>query len=416
MKKAIKTRLVLFVFNLVILTICIYFTSCTSASRTNTSELRERISINKDWKFFKYRTSEEADNLIYDIRPEVFDRRDDKVADTKPTEAIEVEEKENILKAWILPTGNDFIKDSVKKYIRPEGNPGSNFPFVQSNFDDSFWETVKLPHDWAIKGPFYEGEPAEVGGGMGRLPSPGVAWYRKKLDIPENDKDKSIFLDIDGAMSYAMVWLNGHLVGGWPYGYASWRLDITPFINFGGINQLAIRLDNPNYSARWYPGGGIYRNVWLVKTNDVKVAQYGTFITTKNVTSSSATIDLEVTIDNKSDKDVIVDIQNIIYLLNADGKRLGEPINEINSDKIEIDTGQSTTSKGTVILSNPKLWGPPPTQTPNLYLAETTIFQDEKPVDRYETRFGIRNLEFNPDVGILVNGEKIKILRVAFFQ
>ncbi|MEZ5106101.1 MAG: beta-galactosidase GalB [Draconibacterium sp.] len=409
MKKAIKTRLVLFVFNLVILTICIYFTSCTSASRTNTSELRERISINKDWKFFKYRTSEEADNLIYDIRPEVFDRRDDKVADTKPTEAIEVEEKENILKAWILPTGNDFIKDSVKKYIRPEGNPGSNFPFVQSNFDDSFWETVKLPHDWAIKGPFYEGEPAEVGGGMGRLPSPGVAWYRKKLDIPENDKDKSIFLDIDGAMSYAMVWLNGHLVGGWPYGYASWRLDITPFINFGGINQLAIRLDNPNYSARWYPGGGIYRNVWLVKTNNIKVAQYGTFITTKNVTSSSATIDLEVTIDNKSDKDVIVDIQNIIYLLNADGKRLGEPINKINSDKIRIDTGKSAVSEGTFVLNNPKLWGPPPTQMPNLYLAETTIFQDEKPVDRYETRFGIRNLEFNPDVGILVNGEKIKI-------
>ena len=99
---------------------------------------------------------------------------------------------------------------------------------------------MNLPHDWAIKGPFYEGWDAEVGGGMGRLPSPGVAWYRKKLDIPLSDAGKSLFLDVEGAMSYAMVWLNGHLVGGWPYGYASWRVDCSCVIPEKKINWQSV--------------------------------------------------------------------------------------------------------------------------------------------------------------------------------
>lgn len=122
---------------------------------------------------------------------------------------------------------------------------------------------MNLPHDWAIKSPFLKDRDEEVGGSMGNLPSPGVAWYRKKFDIPASDAGKSIFLDVDGAMSYAMVWLNGILVGGWPFGYASWRLDLKPYIIIGSENQLAIRLDNPPSSSRWYPGCGIYRNVWL---------------------------------------------------------------------------------------------------------------------------------------------------------
>jgi beta-galactosidase len=128
---------------------------------------------------------------------------------------------------------------------------------VKSDFDDSAWKRVGLPHDWAIEGPFT----STGGGGMGRLPSPGVAWYRRKLDIPATDAGKSIFLDVEGAMSYATVWLNGKLVGGWPYGYASWRVDLTPYVVPGGSNQLAIRIDNPPDFSRWYPGAGIYRNV-----------------------------------------------------------------------------------------------------------------------------------------------------------
>ena len=182
---------------------------------------RQRISLDEDWRFFKYDSIAKADHLIYDVRPEVRDNQDNKPADSKPTEAEGVEAIQRILKPWILPTGNDFIKDTAKHYVRPDGNPGSDFSFVQKDFNDNSWEVVNLPHDWAIKEPFFEGPNPEVGGGMGRLPSPGVAWYRKKLDISKSDAGKSIFLDVNGAMSYAMVWLNGNLVGGWPYGYSS---------------------------------------------------------------------------------------------------------------------------------------------------------------------------------------------------
>ena len=192
--------------------------------------IRQRFLINEGWTFYKYDSVSKADKLIYDVRPEVSGSKDYIVADAKPTEAVGAVATQTVLKPWILPTANRFIKDPANRHIRPAGNPGGNFPFVQSNFDDRAWEKVTLPHDWAIKGPFQTGWDAEVRGGMGRLPINGVAWYRKKLDISADDFGKSIFLEIDGAMSYAMVWLNGNLVGGWPYAYNSWQVDLTPYI------------------------------------------------------------------------------------------------------------------------------------------------------------------------------------------
>jgi beta-galactosidase len=385
--------------------------TCTSALAQNkvAGITRERISINTEWRFYKYESIAKADNLMYDVRPDVTDKKDDKVADAKPTEAVSVEAKQKVLKHWILPTGNNFIKDPAKQHIRPEGNPGSDFPFVQSNFDDNAWEKINLPHDWAIKGPFFEGPNAEVGGGMGRLPSHGVAWYRKKLTIPESDKGKSIFLEIEGAMSYAIVWLNGHLVGGWPYGYNSWQLDLSPYIVPGGENQLAIRVDNPNHSARWYPGGGIYRNVWLIKTNAVHIAQWGTFITANHISKTSATVNLEVTIDNDSKNNVTIESITQIFVLDASGNKTGKAVVGFNPTKIQVRAGENTRIKSTAILKNPRLWGPLPTQKPNLYMAVTTLLVDGKPMDSYETQFGIRSLEFDPDKGIFVNGERIPI-------
>jgi beta-galactosidase len=379
--------------------------SIKSASDIN----RQRISINQGWRFYKYDSLTKTDNLIYDLRPEISDKNENLVADAKPTEAIEVKTTREVLKPWILPTGNNFIKDSQKRHIRPEGNPGSNFQFVKGNFDDSSWGKVNLPHDWAIKGPFLTGWKAEVGGGMGRLPINGVAWYRKKLDIPASDAGKSIFLDVDGAMSYTMVWLNGFLVGGWPYGYNSWRLDLTPYVVPGGDNQLAIRLDNPNNSSRWYPGGGIYRNVWLTKTNPIHVGQYGTCITTKDVSETSALVDLEVTIDNGTKTDAYIDVITCIYLLDTKGNKAGDAVDSFRTLNSKIVAAESTKVKGYIFLKNPKLWGPLPTQRPNLYLAVTTLVQNGKLIDEYETRFGIRALEFNPDKGLLVNGEHIFI-------
>jgi beta-galactosidase len=408
------TQLKFNIYKLFTFVVCLILPACPPTSAQGpivvvNNNSRERISINENWRFYKYDSMEKADKLMYDIRPEVFDRRDDRVADSRPTEAVKVENNQDVLKKWILPSGNKFIKDPGRRYIRPEGDPGNNFPFIQGNFDDSSWEKIDLPHDWAVKGPFLEGENAEAGGGMGRLPSHGVAWYRKKLDIPESDKGKSIFLDVDGAMSYSMVWLNGHLVGGWPYGYNSWRLDLTPYVVPGGQNQLAIRLDNPPGSARWYPGAGIYRNVWIVKTNPVHVAQWGTFITTRDVSAEYAAIDLEVMIDNESGADEMVEVTTRIYVLDQACKRTGEAVASSSPMKIKVVAGESSETSTSVVLENPKLWGPPPTQKPNLYEAVTTLLMYGKPIDTYKTQFGVRSLGFNPDKGILVNGEYIPI-------
>jgi len=388
-----------------IITLCILSTGNMLAQ----NEIRQRISINEGWTFYKYDSESKADKLKYDVRPEVSGSKEYKIADAKPTEAVQITANQEVLKQWVLPTANHFIKDPVKRHIRPAGNPGCNFPFVQSNFDENNWEKVTLPHDWAIKGPFQTGRDAEVSGGMGRLPSNGVAWYRKKLDIPTTDAGKSIFLDIDGAMSYSIVWLNGNLVGGWPYGYNSWRVDLTRYIVPGGINQLAIRLDNPNNSSRWYPGGGIYRNVWLTKTNPVHVGQYGTYITTKNVSTSSATINLEVTIDNDSKITTVVEVITNIYSIDRKGNKSKTAVQQFSGLKSTIAAGVSEKVSRSVTIPNPKLWGPYPTQTPNLYVAVTTLVQNGQPIDEYETRFGIRSLEFNPDKGIFVNDEHISI-------
>ena len=390
--------------------------SCTQTATTSSENaLRERISINEDWRFYKYDSMAQADDLIYDVRPEVKDHDDAKDADTEPTEAAKVGSIQAALKPWILPTGNDFIKDPGKRYVRPEGlpaqtgTPSSDFAFVQRDFDDSAWARVNLPHDWAIKGPFFSGPDAEVGGGMGRLPSHGVAWYRKKLDIPASDAGKSIFLDVDGAMSYAMVWLNGNLVGGWPYGYASWRVDLTPYLEPGGENQLAIRLDNPNHSARWYPGGGLYRNVWLTKTNPVHVGQWGTYVTTRDVSDASAAIKLEVMIDNNSKIDATVRAVTEIFVLNTNGEKTGDTVAAFEPVAARVTAGENAKVESSITLKNPKLWGPPPTQVPNRYVAVTTLWQNNKSIDEYETRFGIRSLRFDPSTGIYVNGEHIKI-------
>jgi beta-galactosidase len=371
---------------------------------------RERISINNGWKFYRYGSAKEADSLIYDVRPEVQETRDDKAADSRPTEAVNVAATRTVLKPWILLTGNNFIKDPAKRYKVPDGsNPSNNFPFVQGIFDDSQWESINLPHDWAIKGPFYKGNGVEVGGGMGRLPIQGVAWYRKGIYIPDTDGGKKIFLDIDGAMSYAMVWFNGMLVGGWPYGYTSWRIDLTPYIMLGAKNQLAIRLDNPLNSSRWYPGGGIYRNVWLTKTTRVRVSQWGTFITTSKVSKASAKVDVKVTIDNSYDTANDFTVATNIYLLDNKGQKLGQPVAKTGTLKITIKSSASKTVSDAVFISNPKLWGPLPNQTPNRYVAVTIVTLYGKTVDTYETIFGIRDIRFDPDKGIFVNGQRVML-------
>lgn len=358
---------------------------------------RQRINIDDDWRFIKSDPSDVDVSLTY---PRVLPARRGAVAtapSVDPTSGIA---------AYILPTGNAFIADVAKRYTKPAGNYGGDISYVKADFDDSSWRHLDLPHDFAIEGPFVgPGQPGSDGA-TGRLPFYGTVWYRKHLSVPAEDAGKRVFLDIDGAMSYATVWCNGQIVGGWPYGYASWRVDLTAFVKTGAENVLAIRLDNPPNSSRWYPGGGIYRHVWLTVTSPVHVGEWGTYVTTPQVTEQASSVALDVTVDNNADSDAAVQVASDIFELDSAGQRSASPVASIAAVAGTIGAGQSTTLQTSGSVANPKLWSP---NSPNRYVAVTTVTRDGAVVDAYETPFGIRTLKYDPNAGLFINGEHFKI-------
>jgi len=206
-------------------------------------------------------------------------------------------------------------------------------------------------------------------------------------------------------MSHAKVWLNGQLVGGWPYGYASWRVDLTPYVKFGADNIIAIRLDNPPNSSRWYPGGGIYRNVWLVKTEPVHVAHWGTYVTTPEVGAQTATVKVQVNVDNETDSNSVVTVKNEFFELGTDGVK-GKPVASLAADGVKIAAHQSQSAESRITFKDPRLWS---IEKPQRYVVVTSIEQNGKPVDNYETPFGIRTIQFTADNGFLLNGKRVPL-------
>ncbi|MFD1950324.1 beta-galactosidase GalB [Sphingomonas arantia] len=367
---------------------------------------RARVSINDGWKFHRGDPAGVGADLRYEVLPELKLRPDGADFDAGVMDDSDTAVRKGVLRPYILPSGNAFIRDPAKRHARPTGNPGGDVSYVKDGFDDAGWQSVTLPHDWAIAGPFIAEGPY---GGMGRLPSWGAGWYRRKLVVPATDRGRSVFLDVDGAMSYATVWLNGKLVGGWPYGYNSWRLDLTPYVVPGGDNQLAIRLDNPMESSRWYPGGGIYRNVWLTTADPVHVAQWGTKVTTSDVSARQAQVALALTVENLASAGASVVAETAIFAIDAADRRLGGAVARIAPATVVIGAGGTASISGTTTIRNPRLWGPPPTQVPNRYVAVTTLRRGGRVIDTYETRFGVRALTFDPNRGVIVNGEHVML-------
>ena len=335
---------------------------------------RECVSFNAGWHFAKGDPAEMTNSLAY----------------------------ANI-KDWVEAAGAEFTTNAnLTAKSRPVGEPdGGNIPYAQNDFNDSQWRLLNLPHDWGIEGPFKQEYPGETG----KLPWWGVGWYRKHLEVPASDQGKKIYLDVDGAMAYATVWVNGQFVGGWPYGYASWRVDLTPFLKFGADNVIAIRLDNPPDSSRWYPGGGIYRNVWLVKTAPVHVAHWGTYVTTPEISAKAATVKIQVNVDNETASDATVTVKNEIFELNANGAK-GKSVASLTAAGVKIAAHQSQTSDGQINIPHPKFWS---IEKPQRYVAVTSIEQDGKLVDSYETPFGIRTIQFTADNGFLLNGKRVPL-------
>jgi beta-galactosidase len=203
-------------------------------------------------------------------------------------------------------------------------------------FDDTKWPTVRLPHDWAIEGPF---EP-QFGANTGGLPVFGTGWYRKSFTLPEAAKNRYFAIQFDGAMSNSRVWINGHDLGGRPYGYSRFSIDLTPFLQFGDHpNVIAVRLTPEERPSRWYPGAGIYRNVWLDVTGPVQVAPWGTYVTTPEVRTERSTVAVRTELRNRLSRDARITLRTTI--LDAAGKQVARQNDELLVPASSVQTADT---------------------------------------------------------------------------
>ena len=299
---------------------------------------------------------------------------------------------------YLLEKGWKFTKGEVSNAEAPA-------------FNDTKWETVTIPHDWAIFGPFdknndlqnvavtqnFETQASLKTGRTGGLPYVGTGWYRTTFHSTPGKQTTLIF---DGAMSEARVFVNGKEACFWPYGYNSFYCDVTGLVNEDGKNNvLAVRLENRPQSSRWYPGAGLYRNVHVVTTEKIHVPVWGTQITTPFVKDEYASVCLHTTILNagKTELTVTTDI------VDADGQVVSSKTN-----KGYINHDQPFTQN--FIVEQPKLWSP---ETPVLYKAVSKIYAGDTLLDTYTTRFGIRTIEYVPDKGFYLNGKHRKFQGVC---
>ena len=285
--------------------------------------------------------------------------------------------------------------------LQAEGNSIAEPTGLQDpGLDDSGWRKLDLPHDWAIEGPFR----IELEGSTGKLPYKGIGWYRKHFAFPSEDTGKRIFLDFDGAMANAQVWVNGQYAGIWPYGYTSFRIDITPYLILGSDNIVAVRLDTEKWDSRWYSGAGIYRHVWLVKTGQVHVAHWGVFVTTPEINENSAMVKLDIILENQGDKPAEATFMTKIFELDGCYRSASETAS-FKRALVSIGPGGSTKHVSEITLKNPRRWD---IDSPRRYLAETTVTVNGKVTDIYFTPFGVRTLEFTTN-GFFLNGRKVPV-------
>lgn len=281
---------------------------------------------------------------------------------------------------------------------------------IKKNFDDSDWEDVRVPHDWAIKGPFSPDNDPQVMksgekeitflGNTGGLPHTGKGWYRLNIQLPDDIKTKRVWIEFDGVMSHSKVYVNENFAGEWPYGYSSFAFDITEFIH-AGENIITVSVENKPHSSRWYPGAGIYRNVRLVILNPVHISHWGTYITTHLINEKEARIDIKTEIENHTDKEIPIEIETDI--ISPTGEKTGTTV-----EKVEID--KKITVSQELFIQSPVLWD---INSPALYTAVSIIKAEGKIVDRYETRFGIREIIFDPNNGFFLNGRPAKFQGVC---
>ncbi len=266
------------------------------------------------------------------------------------------------------------------------------------DFDDSEWTAVRLPHDWAIAGPF---DPRE-NGYAGKRPWRGVGWYRKTFTLGKRDTGRRVYLDFDGVMAFPTVYVNGRLAGEWDYGYTSFRVDATRHVRFGGSNVIAVRVDTRRHRTRWYPGAGIYRKVTMTVCEPVHVAHWGTFVTTPEVGDAAALVRVQTSIQNHLTVSAEVDVEVTVH--DPAGKRVAG-----GSARLAVPSGGSGETHVSLRVADPIRWD---IANPRGYTATVVVSREGDVVDTDAVPFGIRTFRLTPNDGFHLNGRRVQLYGV----
>jgi beta-galactosidase len=272
---------------------------------------------------------------------------------------------------------------------------GNSQNAYQIKFDDSNWQKIKVPHDWAIVGPFDPAGDSETG----KLPWRGEGWYRKSLNVSKDLAGKRIYFMFDGVMAYPKVYINGKLAGQWDYGYNSFYIDATEFLEYGKENIIAVHADTRQIKSRWYPGAGIYRKVQMIIVEPIHVDIWGTYVITPVVEKTHSEVRIFSTVNNTSVQDA--DISIVSTIISPEG-------NEVKSfeSKEKIVKNSKHEFEQWITLSNPELWD---VNDPKLYTLKTVVKSSGNELDVYYTKFGVRSFYFTSDDGFFLNDKKVMI-------
>ncbi len=284
---------------------------------------------------------------------------------------------------------------AAKRLDEATTNLGGKVSYVQPDFDDSQWQSIKLPHDWAIDLPFRAD--ANTGKGsrdLNSLQGTTIGWYRRAFSVPPSDQGRTIWIEFGGAYRNTLVWLNGHCLGRMASGYTPFSYDVSKALNYGGRNELAARVDASNNEGWFYEGAGIYRHVWMIKTGPVHVAHWGTYVTSK-VDGDAATVSIETTVENSGAGNASGQLTSTVY------DEAGASVGTATID-VAPQPGTTQVVKQQVQVASPKLWSP---ETPHMYKLISQIQAGGAKTDEYTSPFGIRTVDFSAQTGFSLNGQ-----------
>ena len=348
---------------------------------------RERTSIDSGWRFQLGDPGDVTTNVTW--YPEIAD-----LAKVEP--------------AQLTGTGSETYMETIRVDIMAT-HAGENVSFVQTNYNDSAWRSLNLPHDWVVELPFDQNADGSHGfksAIAGSTSTNTIAWYRRTFIIPSGYAGQTLWLDFDGVYRNSLVWLNGHILGRNVSGYASFYYDITPYTNPGGTNVLVVRVDASRFEGWFYEGAGIYRHVWLTDVNPLHVAHWGTYVTTA-LAGANATVTVQTTVTNQSGS-ATVNGKLISTILDASSNAVTAVTSNLN-----LTAGQGLVVTQTLTVANAHLWS---LQAPYLYNLVTTVSNASATADVYTTTFGARTVSFDSTNGFSLNGQRVEIFGVCNHQ